>query len=76
MTWVFDVRFKAARRLHIPYVKLNELYTLYQIMFQLGHALRYTVCVLECQSVRPCHFDIPPAFIRLEEASNDLNKLI
>jgi len=42
MTWVFDVRFKAARRLHIPYVKLNELYTLYQITFQLGHALRYT----------------------------------
>jgi len=53
MTWVFDVRFKAARRLHIPYVKLNELYTLYQIMFQLGHALRYTVYVLVCPSVRP-----------------------
>lgn len=53
MTWVFDVRFKAARRLHIPYVKLNELYTLYQIMFQLGHAPRYTVYVLVCPSVRP-----------------------
>jgi hypothetical protein len=76
MTWVFDVRFKAARRLHILYVKLNELHTLYQIMFQLGHALRYTVYVLVCPSVRPSHFHTPPAFIQLEEASNDLNKLI
>ena len=72
MTWVFDVRFKAARRLHVPYVKLNELYTLCQIMFQLAHALIYTVYVLVCPSVRPCHFHVHPACIQLEEASNDL----
>jgi hypothetical protein len=53
MTRVSDVGFKAAGRLHVPYVQLNELHTFYQIMLQLGPALSYTVCVLVCPSDHP-----------------------
>ena len=76
MTWVFDVRFKAARRLHVSYVKLGELHTLYYITFQLGQPLSYTVYILVCPSVRTCSYHTPAEFTQLDETLTDLNKLI